>query len=84
MKSDDRTRRIEVAEGHDENNHVEREVETEPADEGATISLTRIAQAFGLELFQEETVDGISGRGGVPDHGDGRTAKRLDGHGKRR
>ncbi len=32
MKSDDRTRRIEVAEEHDENNHVEHEVETEPAD----------------------------------------------------
>ena len=32
MKSDDRTRRIEVAEEHDENNHVEHEVETDPAD----------------------------------------------------
>ena len=31
MKSDDKTRRIEVEE-HDENNHVERDVETESAD----------------------------------------------------
>ena len=31
MKSDDKTRRIEVEE-RDENNHVEHEVETEPAD----------------------------------------------------
>jgi len=32
MKSDDRTRRIEVAEEHDENNHVEHDVETDPAE----------------------------------------------------
>jgi len=32
MKSDDRTRRIEVPEEHDENNHVEHEVETDPAE----------------------------------------------------
>lgn len=32
MKSDDRTRRIEVAEEHDENDHVEHEVETDPAE----------------------------------------------------
>jgi hypothetical protein len=32
MKSDDRTRRIEVPDEHDENNHVEHEVETDPAE----------------------------------------------------
>src|SRR5215469_8444939 len=32
MKSDDSTRRIEDAEEHDENNHVEKEVETETAE----------------------------------------------------
>jgi hypothetical protein len=34
MKSDDSTRRIEDAEEHDENNHVEKEVDSETAEVG--------------------------------------------------